>query len=331
MDREAGASTGLIGLGTPRQGNGAFDAASREVLDYLAKQIPVRLWSVTRVVAEREVQLSVTANDLGVRAGDERPWDTTICQLMWEQDGPRVVPDVTAVPGYRERAVAHPLPIGAYLVYPLVLADGTLFGTVCGLDSAPQPQTLLEHRDLLDLLGSLLTTTLRADQLAVSLARQLEATRTVADTDPLTGLLNLRAWQAVCSVEQGRHHRLGDEASVIVIDLDGLKGVNDTAGHAAGDALIRDSARILRTTIRAGDHVARVGGDEFTVLCPQTSAEEAAVLVERLRAAFDAADVDASLGAGTMGQVSGMQVAQAEADSRMYAVKRLRRVAADRA
>lgn len=329
MDRKAGASTGF-GTGTPRQGNGAFDAASGEVLAYLGRHVPLRLWSVTRVVGGRQVHLGVAADDLGVQVGDEQPFDQTLCQLMWEQDEPQVAPDVSAVPRYRERVAANGLRVGAYMGYPLVQADGTLFGTVCGVDASPQPVTLREHRDLLTLLGGLLTSTLRADQLVVSLARQLEATRTAADTDPLTGLLNLRAWQAVCTVEQGRHHRLGDQASVIVVDLDDLKRVNDTTGHAAGDELIRDAARVLRTTIRSGDHLARVGGDEFTVLCPQTSSEEAQLLVARLRAAFDAADVEASLGAGTMGQVSGMQDAQAEADRRMYQVKRLRRVAASR-
>ncbi len=330
MDGETGASTGLIGTGTPRQGNGAFDQASHDVLAFLDRHVPLELWSVTRVVGGRQVHLSVVENDLGVAAGDEQPWGRTLCELMWQQDGPQVAPDVTTVPGYRERAAASVLPIGAYMGFPLVLADGTLFGTVLGLHGSPRTDDLRDQRDLLALLGGLLTTTLRADQLAVSLARQLEATRSVADTDPLTGLLNVRAWQAVCSVEEGRHHRLGDEASVIVVDLDDLKGVNDGAGHAAGDQLIRDTARVLRTTIRAGDHVARVGGDEFTVLCPQTSSGEAQVLLARLREAFGAAGVDASLGAGTMGQVTGMQDAQAEADGHMYEAKRLRRVATRR-
>lgn len=330
MVAEPGSSTGPIGPGTPRQGNGAFDEASRSVLTYLGRHVPLRLWSVTRVVGERQVHLSVADNDLGVRAGDEQPWETSLCQLMWEQEGPRAVRDVTAVAGYRERATAGPRPVGTYMGFPLVLADGTLFGTVCGVDESAHPTELEEERQLLNLLGGLLTTTLRADQLAVALARQLEATRTVADTDPLTGLLNLRAWQAVCAVEQGRHHRLGDQASVIVVDLDDLKGVNDTAGHAAGDALIRDAARILRTTARSGDHVARVGGDEFTVLCPQTSPDEAQVLIARIREAFDVVGLAASLGAGTMGQVTGLQDAQAEADRRMYELKRVRRTAARR-
>ena len=331
LPRGVPALGGLPPTGTPRQGDGAFDAASRAVIGYLDEQLPLRAWTVSRMVGGRQVFLSVTPNDLGLGVGSGHPWGDSLCQVMWEDDGPRIAPDVAAVAAYRDREVTRSVPVRAYVGIPLVLADGSLFGTVCGLDDRAHPDDLLGHRDLLELLGRLLTETLRADQLAVSLARQLEASRAAADTDPLTGLLNRRAWNAVCAVEQGRHHRLGDHASVVVVDLDDLKGVNDSLGHAAGDELLRTAARVLRTTIRAGDHLARIGGDEFTVLCPQTTQDEAGHLATRLTAALAEAEVAASTGTGTMTQVTGMSDAQDEADRRMYAVKRERRRTSSRA
>ncbi len=316
---------GLPATGTPRQGDGAFDAASRAVLGFLEDRLPLQAWSVSRMVGGRQVFLTVTPNDLGLAAGSGLAWDDSLCQVMWEDEGPRIAPDVAAVEAYRDRGLVRELSVRSYVGIPLLLADGSLFGTVVGLDDSAQPDDLVRHRDLLELLGRVLTETLRADQLAMTLARQLEATRAAADTDPLTGLLNRRAWAAVCTVEQGRHHRLGDHASVIVVDLDGLKAVNDSAGHAAGDDLLRTTARVLRTTIRSGDHLARIGGDEFVVLCPQTTRDDAVHLADRLTVALAEAQVSASLGAGTMTQTTGMADAQDEADRRMYAVKRFRR------
>jgi diguanylate cyclase (GGDEF)-like protein len=320
-------ATGTLGASTPRRGDGAFDQASRAAVDFLSDHVPMPVWAVSRVAAGRHVHLTVTDNDLGVRVGEGPAWSSSLCRAMWEDGAPRVAPDVAATPSYSGCEVTAELGVGAYAGVPLLSADGTLFGTLWGVHTAPQPHGLAHHAGLMDLLGTLLTASLRADQLAVTLARQLEATRAAADTDPLTGLLNVRAWQAVCAVEEGRHHRLGDEASVVVVDLDDLKAVNDAAGHAAGDELLREAARVLRATIRSGDHLARVGGDEFTVLCPQTSAEDVAVLATRLGAALDAAGVAASLGTGTLDQVSRLQDAQARADRRMYEVKRGKRAA----
>jgi diguanylate cyclase (GGDEF)-like protein len=311
---------------SPERTDGAFADASRMVLRHLDEHVPMRLWSVSQVVDDRQVHLTVTDNDLGVEEGDRPSWRESLCRAMWEGGAPRIAPDTAAVPQYRALA-----PMGtavrAYVGAPLVLADGSLFGTLYGIHTAPQPN-LRDHRALLDLLVGVLTATLHADEQAQSLARQLESTRTAADTDPLTGLLNLRAWQAVVEVEEARHDRVGQHASVGVVDLDDLKVVNDTGGHAAGDERIREAARVLRTTIRAGDHLARVGGDEFVVLCPRTSAEEVDALTVRLQSALAASAVPASLGSGTMDPGTGIREAQRRADQRMYEAKRRGRATA---
>lgn len=106
-----------------------------------------------------------------------------------------------------------------------------------------------------------------------------------ASQDALTGLLNRRGWEDGLAREHARARRSAAELSVIVLDLDGLKQVNDARGHAAGDAMLRDTAKRLRTTFRRNDLLARLGGDEFAVLLIDGGADLACASVERLREA----------------------------------------------
>src|SRR5206468_3983540 len=106
----------------------------------------------------------------------------------------------------------------------------------------------------------------------------------LATTDPLTGLFNPRAFHDRLRQELGRVARYREPLSLLVLDLDGLKRVNDQFGHEAGDAALRSVAAAIRRGLREIDLGARIGGDEFAVLAPQTGAEAAVVLAERLRA-----------------------------------------------
>lgn len=104
-------------------------------------------------------------------------------------------------------------------------------------------------------------------------------------TDPLTGLGNLRWLNDRFREEFARSIRYSAPLSVLLVDLDGLKRVNDAFGHAAGDAAIRAVALAIRQCCRLTDLVARCGGDEFVVLAPATSATEALLIADRVRAA----------------------------------------------
>jgi diguanylate cyclase (GGDEF)-like protein len=111
---------------------------------------------------------------------------------------------------------------------------------------------------------------------------------------------------------------------LVAIDLDELKLVNDSAGHAAGDRLLRRAAEAIGSAKRAADVVARLGGDEFGVLAVECDHHAAAVLAERLRGALAAAGVRASVGHATRRASADPAQAWAEADASMYASKRRR-------
>jgi len=112
------------------------------------------------------------------------------------------------------------------------------------------------------------------------------ALRTAALTDPLTGAANRRALAERVEYEIARHSRQNHRFTVLVLDLDGFKLVNDRFGHHAGDELLRDVAAALSSVVREQDTVARLGGDEFCVLAPETDAAGARHLATRVSGAI---------------------------------------------
>jgi diguanylate cyclase (GGDEF)-like protein len=116
-------------------------------------------------------------------------------------------------------------------------------------------------------------------ELVKSRSRDLE---TQANTDPLTGLYNLRYLQRQIAYLLDLHKRYEHPFSVLLLDIDGLKRINDAHGHPAGDRALVQVAASLRRSIRTVDTPARLGGDEFCVLAPQQDAKAATVIAERL-------------------------------------------------
>src|SRR3954465_2446565 len=120
---------------------------------------------------------------------------------------------------------------------------------------------------------------------ALQRAEKTEAElRYLADHDSLTGLLDRRRFRSELDSYVSFSARYGGQGAVMIIDIDGLKGVNDSLGHHAGDNLIRHVAAIMRERVRTTDIVARLSGDEFAVLMPQSDTAGALQLGEDLRA-----------------------------------------------
>src|SRR5260221_8728677 len=123
------------------------------------------------------------------------------------------------------------------------------------------------------------------DQVAVALDRARQFSNE-ARTDHLTGLANRREFERVMEREVALSERHGRALSMMMIDLDNLKRINDRQGHRAGDAALRLVAQQLQRVVRASDVCARVGGDEFAVAMPETAIERAREVANRLRAAI---------------------------------------------
>jgi len=109
-----------------------------------------------------------------------------------------------------------------------------------------------------------------------------EKTQRQATTDGLTGLANHKAFYEILEKELWRYRRYGDQISLIMVDVDNLKKINDAYGHRVGDKVIKQISRKIKECIRQIDTAARYGGDEFAVILPNTSLADAIVVAERM-------------------------------------------------
>lgn len=162
--------------------------------------------------------------------------------------------------------------------------------------------------------------------------RENRELRELAHRDELTGLGNRRSFRTSLDFAVEFAARYGGQVSVILVDLDGMKALNDGQGHPAGDAALRHVADVMRSALRVVDHAARLGGDEFGVVMPSTPADAAALVAERIRGAIEALPLpggvrlSASLGVATCVAPRGVGFAAdevtARADAALYAAKR---------
>jgi diguanylate cyclase (GGDEF)-like protein len=309
-----------------------FEAAATLVVEYLNSHVPLALWCVTRVENGRQTFLHVDEdNGYGMSPGDTGPWTDSYCIRMVEGLGPTVAPDAQAVPAYAEAPVNRTTTIGAYGGAPIHEPAGGLFGVVCGIDPHKQEldDALARSGPLLTLLGSLLSLVLAADRQRDQQSLSLLEATLAAETDVLTCLYNRRAWTRILEEEERRFQRLADPTVAAVLDLDLLKAVNDTEGHAAGDRYIQLAAMALLDSVKESDVVARLGGDEFAILLRGCTEAQAETAIDRIYGALADAGVAGSIGWAPITVLKGFPTALAEADAAMYAAKAARR--ADRA
>ncbi|MBT8444044.1 MAG: sensor domain-containing diguanylate cyclase [Gammaproteobacteria bacterium] len=199
----------------------------------------------------------------------ETPRDVSFCGHAIQDDDVFVVNDALE----DERFADNPLVIGApgvrfYAGCPLINEDGYRLGTICVIDTKSRE---LNDRD---------TQTL-AD-IAALVAGEM-TTQQLATMDPLTGLSNRRAFNAIADQALAMCARSSESATLLIIDLDGFKEINDKLGHAAGDDALKTFSGLLLESFRDSDVVARLGGDEFCVLFTSTTMEQSWQCVERFR------------------------------------------------
>lgn len=153
------------------------------------------------------------------------------------------------------------------------------------------------------------------------LSRGVTAIRDAAVTDPLTGLQNRTGLWEECERAITASRRLDQPLTLVHIDLDGFKEVNDREGHAEGDRILRLCAERWVGVIRAGDTLARIGGDEFLLLLPGSGIEGAGVLMEKLRVV---SPIEWCFGAAELRPGEDIHVCMDRADVELYAAKRQR-------
>jgi two-component system, cell cycle response regulator len=203
-------------------------------------------------------------------------------------------------------------------------------------DSSPQVDIEAMNAGALDYLvkGEITPRSLeRSLRYALKLGETLEALRQHATRDQLTGLLNRREFDRIMAEEAERSRRFGHPLALVMVDIDHFKAVNDTHGHLAGDAVLREVAKTLTAQLRTVDRVARIGGEEFALVLVQTGRSAATEVAQRVVKAVAASPVmiesgvslrlTISAGLAVLPEdVSWLELLIGAADRSLYAAKR---------
>lgn len=212
----------------------------------------------------------------------------------------------------------------AHLIHPLQRIDRAL--SDLGVDRPPpefKPSVTLEIQAVEDAIGELHASLLKNEEARLALEK-------LANKDGLTGLTNHRHFMLAADAELQRAQRYQRPITVGMADLDSFKQLNDTYGHAAGDAVLRAYAALMLDTLRQSDLICRYGGEEFAFVFPESSLAETAMLAERFRALC--ADYDIRLADGRLVRVTmsmgiadasdcPIEVALKRADEALYQAK----------
>lgn len=204
-------------------------------------------------------------------ANSETARNIAFCSEAIKRDVPLIIPETHTSQNFK----SNPLVVGepyirSYLGVPLKTPEGYVVGTLCAIDTRPR-----------EFIGSELSVLERFAKVVVD---ELEL-RQIASTDFLTGAMARRAWFEAASSEAQRASRYRRPLSVLIMDIDRFKGINDKFGHPVGDQVIECVARTVMASLRTSDIFGRYGGEEFVLALPETDCRDAYVLAERLRKA----------------------------------------------
>jgi diguanylate cyclase (GGDEF)-like protein len=188
--------------------------------------------------------------------------------------GPVVIDDLARVPSLNGLTDERGVPLGSACAAPLVFRD-RLLGVLVALSPGA---TVFLPQDV-----QALETYAGHAAIALSNARLVEQLEREAATDPLTGLANKRAFELAYGAELSRAARVGSAVALVTLDIDHFKEINDTFGHSFGDEVLVAVAKSLRAAVRTHDTVARLGGEEFAMLLPDASLQDAGEVAERAR------------------------------------------------
>lgn len=282
----------------PKPANERQRLASLHKLNILDTPIEERFERITRLVCRTlDVPISsFTIIDEGrqwfksIRGlpGTESDLDVSFCSHVILEEEIMVVPDAREDRRFFENPLVTGNPnITFYAGCPVHSPDGHKIGSLCAVDSRVRSLTPDELQVLRD-LAAMVETELRAAALSVSqskLIEELDSANRLAMTDPLTRLWNRRGVMELMTREWAESIRNKKSIGVVMADIDFFKKINDTYGHAAGDAVLKNVGRELLAALRTEDILGRVGGEEFLMILPGCKPERLMQTVERIRQA----------------------------------------------
>ncbi len=271
--------------------------------------------AISLIISDKQILRAPQGLDM-----EESSREAAFCNIAIRSYEPLVIEDTHQDARVRDNPfVTGPPFVRSYIGAPLTTADGYNLGTICAFETKPRQFTERETR----MIG----------KCAKLVMDQLEL-RSQANRDPLTKVANRRSFERGLNRELARLRRRPGSAVVAFLDIDYFKRVNDTYGHPVGDRVLREFAALVSEQCRENDRVARLGGEEFAVLLPDTDLPAARIWAERMRwkvsktrfAGRDAVKVTVSVGLAALDETqTSSEAITLAADQALLEAKRLGR------
>jgi len=294
-----------------------YDNFAKEI-----RQVVDVSWTAIEVIEETELRFLTLSTEVGSawQVGERVAIKGTPVEWVSMNKQSLVQPDLFFVSRFITDKYYIEQGIRSMVHIPL-LVDGNVIGVLAV--ASRNPEAYAKHQVLL------------LEELASQITESVENSRLFAKTeqlsrvDGLTGLLNRSSFDEQMANEVGRHMRYGGVFSLIIMDVDSFKSINDNHGHQMGDMVLQQISNIIKNTVRSSDQVFRYGGDEFAILLPYTNPTAAVIIGERVReriineSKVDNIKITSSLGIAGWPEdsIAGNQVV-ATADIAMYAAKK---------
>ncbi len=241
----------------------------------VSNMLPTRLMAFSMVTGSENVLISVRGED--EKRLTKKRFDASESLVGWVLENRKylVFPDKRG----KKDVFGKDLKIksdGALLIFPLISED-VLIGTFVLITESLLPPSRLYIR--------IIEVILNMSAVSINGIRLMSKIRRLAITDPMTGLYNRRRFNRALNEQFDRAERFSEELTLLMIDIDRFKAINDMYGHPVGDEVIKGVSDIIKGVTRGVDVVSRIGGEEFAILLPKTSKNNAMITAERIRRA----------------------------------------------
>lgn len=304
------------------QGQTDFVSVGENVLAYLQQHYPLDLWTISRVNQNDFIVLQHNSKQSKLKFGTTFRLEDTIFWRMGNSPEVKIIQNIEDEPYFRDAPISINFDIKSGFCAAIYVGQN-LFGTLCGTHSRPLKASYMKAGPDISAQVAKISSALAQDFATIEALRKQEQTAAAKHLDALTQVPDWRGWDMLLDAEQLRCKTYGNKGIIVSVDIADLKVINQTHSRETGDKVLKQTADALSSLVRSQDIVARVGNDEFAVVCIDHPNLNAIELAKQTKEALKQLHIDCYVGHATSLPQKGLREAWEMAEHMMYKEKKL--------